>query len=465
MASLNTRESRFGLGCALLLGMLYALVNVPFGFREEAAHLARAYALSRGVLQPQHVAGQSVFPGPAGYALESARYAAVLQRESARVEVPALWQSLTTRHASEDEVSFAANTGLLTTPLPFLPYLPALWFARLFDLSVLWHLYLARAAGVFTYGLLGSLAIALAERASWLVLALVLAPATLFHAGAVSASGLTNALALLFAALLVRTARRPSPTRRQRIGLSALVLLLGCCSPPALFLSAALVPLGADSSRGNSAGLRLASGTLLLGVLVVGGWHLLACYVPPESGGQLLSSLVWPFAHPAGALRLVTMTLVRRTDETLMELLAAVHQTTDQLRFMGAAVSAAYGTLLLSASCGALNVGGTFARGASLARWLLVAALATALATVLVAHLSAKDVPARTLAGVDGAALIPALVCLVVAAALGFRPFAARWLTLGRANRLLIPLALMNLYCVVSLFGRYYASAKLQFPY
>jgi hypothetical protein len=464
VVSLNTRESRFGLGCALLLGMLFAVVNVPFGFREEVTHLAGAYALSRGVLRPQHVAGQSFHRGPAEYALANAQYADVLHGEGVRVDVPALWESLTTRHSSEEEASFAANAGL-ATPLSYLPYLPALWFARLFDLSVLWHLYLARAAGVLTYGLLGSLAIVLAERASWLVLALVLAPATLFHASAVSASGLTNALALLFAALLVRTARTPSPTRRQRVGLSVLVLLLGCCSPPALLFAAALVPVGADSTRGNSAGLRLASGTLLLGVLIIGGWHLLAYNPLPESNGQLVSKLVWPFAHPAGALRLVTTTLVRRTDETLMELLAAVHQTTSQLRFMGAAVSAAYGTLLFSASCGALNVGGAFARGASLARWLLVAALATALATVLGAHLSAKDAPARTLAGLDGATLIPALVCLAVAAALGLRPFAARWLTLGLGNRLLIPLVLINLYSVVSLFGRYYATEKLQFPY
>jgi hypothetical protein len=202
---------------------------------------------------------------------------------------------------------------------------------------------------------------------------------------------------------------------------------------------------------------------LLGAVLVVSLW--LADprpWLPPPH--SLAAHLSWIVTHPLAALKLVGLTLFQRGDEALIQLVASDGLLARQLRLSGVAITLLLGQLLLLLSCGALH--GLLAR-VQAARFARASALVALLAgTATCVSLGLREVPAGEpiLTQFDGAAFRPLLPWFALALAFGLRPVAARWLVRRPLTRVALPIALLHVYALFSLFGRFHAPTNLPFP-
>jgi Predicted membrane protein (DUF2142) len=416
VAALNTRLARLFLLCALPLGAAYALISPPFTGNEEPAHLARVRDISQGLLRSQSDAQGRYRRVPGDIPVLSERAAALLADETARVDREALFGG---GMAPQRALARMPVAEQLTNPVPYLTEVPAIWLARALGLSSLGQLYLARLASLVTFSLLAAWAIALAGELGWLFVVLGLTPMALIEGSLMSVDGITNGLALLCFALLLRA----SVDKRAR---TALVLVL----------------------------------LLALSTLCRAPYSL-----APLDGGTLLDRIAWPLLHPRRALLIAGRTLFKQGDDILIQLFGVRDMLSDQLRFLSSAVAASELCLLLSLSWGALRAQLAQDKRRSLARGLGLAGCLGVLATVFFVYVSANVRAPRFLEHVEGRYFFPLLPALLIALASVGRPFAARWLTKRPLHRVLLPILALNLWCVLALIARFYLSPDLDFPY
>lgn len=421
---MNTHEAaRICLWLTLVVGLLYAAVYPPFAPRHELEHLAAAYGLAHGQLTPR-IDGEGPahwLPLPPSDALDA--YRLLPLDENARLDLAAWWRDLSApRPATDTRIAAAPST---TSLLPLVAHVPALWLAQLCGLAPLLQLYLARLFGIVSYAVLVAGAVALAGPLHLVFFALALMPSALADAGSVTGASLPYALSLLLAALClgrVRATEALVPAHRARL--------------------AALLALGV--------------------ALAALGWGLDARpLVPaPDTLGARLS---WPFTHPIAALNMLRLTVFRRGDEALLQLLACEGWLAHQLRFGGAVISVVLGQLLLGLSCGTLYGSLPAARARLLARRFLLVALLLGVAVCTSLYLAQEGLAHTTLQGFDGAPFRPLLPWLALALALGTRPVAARWLARSPFTRVVLPILLLHAYALFALFGRFHV-ASLPFP-
>jgi uncharacterized membrane protein len=453
---------------ALSFGALYAIVTPGFSASQEPEHFLRAYALSRGQLRIERDGEGAYGAAPDSFATYVERYGRVHEGTHDRVALSQLARDLITRDAST-EPTRTALTRPLGSPFGYAAVLPAIWLARVLDLPVLGHVYLARFASVLAFALLGAWGLTFLaargsareqnfEALSWVFLALALTPALLAQAASLSPDGLTLGLSFLFFASLARGAfsREHTSTRIRRWRLIALFAALVACEP--CCLSFALTLPFAEGARPRK-------GAYLLCAVGAAACALLLARVASEGlGGLSLSGesaarLRFVLGHPLSTAGAFMSGVLLASADLLAQMLVVRDGLSQQMRFSAGLVATLYGQLLLLLTIGALHhVEERTPRSRRLTASLAAALVAYLFAVCLTAYLKDSALGAARLVGLYGRAFLPAApLALIVLASLG-HPIAQRFLLRSEGNRLRFVIIALNALCLLVLFGRYYAA-------
>ncbi|MGO8859483.1 MAG: DUF2142 domain-containing protein [Acidimicrobiales bacterium] len=229
-AAIARRPALVAFCLALLGGLAIAVLTPPMAGGDERDHFARAYQISQGdILTARHDGVYGAFL-PATYTSEvqALTVDSFLDRDRTaflhHLDDPA-------PHGPSTfvPVGNAASYG----PGAYTAYALAIAVGRLFGLSVLALLYLARFAGVVVYASLLALAVRRLPVHRWVLVACGLIPAALNQASTVSADGVTMVLSFLIVAEATKLAVDPQrPTRGLMVEAGAAAGFLALAKPP-----------------------------------------------------------------------------------------------------------------------------------------------------------------------------------------------------------------------------------------
>ncbi|HEY8518094.1 MAG TPA: DUF2142 domain-containing protein [Candidatus Binatia bacterium] len=228
-----------------LCGLALALVTPPLRWGDENTHLIQAYRLSElnFTLLPAMKATRVELPRGVGKLLLTRS----LELERKRHKGPESLKALRRKLAIEARSNDRRPVHLLNATYPLLGYVPqalGIAGARMLSSSVLVQLYAARFANVAAWLLLGWAAIRSTPCYRLAFAALALAPLSVFVASTLAVDGVTNGLALLWTACVVRlaTSDTGSPPRLVPLALLATALAVVKLAYAPLVLLLFLVP-------------------------------------------------------------------------------------------------------------------------------------------------------------------------------------------------------------------------------
>lgn len=459
---MKTRPAHWWLArVAPALGVLYLVVCPPFLTADERTQLATGDSLTRAGWSARLDAQGAYVLVPPDFLRAADAYAPLATNAQARVDAAAWWRELRAPAAPGPAQRMAVDPDV-RSPLPALPGAAGIGLGRALGLSALAQLYLARASALVVYTLAVVGAAALADPLGWLFFALALTPGVVLRAACNGTPTLADALALLVFALTVRMAR--DTTRRGALALVLLASGLALCQSPCLVLIPFVTLLAFEHLPVRHRWLSLVMALLGTSILIAVQCVYDARPLVPFDG-SLAERLSWPLRQPSRALRTLRLTLFRRGDEAVLELLALPAALTQQLRFVGSFVATVHGQLLFALSAGALHTVLPAGRTRSLARGAMLAALLCTLAQGINFLLAEPQLRPPVLDGFTGAPFFPAFLALSLGLACGVRPLAARWLTRRPIVRIVLPLVLLHVYCLAALAARFHLTPALPFPY
>ncbi|WP_330233926.1 DUF2142 domain-containing protein [Nocardia sp. NBC_00508] len=242
---------------AAVFGGLFTVLTPPFWGHDEITQFGRAYQVAHGGLLPQRIHDDrgnayggdvpSSITALMGYALKD--YTTNPDEPDPMVENPARYEQLTSTAVSDAaEPVWFTNTAAYS-PVPYIPAAIGIRLGELFGLDVGGMLLITRLAGLAAYlAVVGFGLYALrAHRVQWLAFTVAVLPIAVFQAGTVTADTMTNALAILVCALLVKALFLGERLGRMEIGaLLAATILLPVSKPTYVLLAMLVVLVPAD---------------------------------------------------------------------------------------------------------------------------------------------------------------------------------------------------------------------------
>lgn len=191
--------------------------------------------------------------------------------------------------ANDGTVEAPYNNAAVYNPVAYLPQLAAFAIGDLVGASAAAKYYLAEAAMLILYALIGAASIVALPGHRWIVLAVLLFPGIWYtFSFAVSADSFSLALSILFACLTYRCATEKSATRREYWALGATGLLMACTKFSNAPLFALALPLLAK--RGAAAKTYPVALCFLAAVILDVAWMKLG------TAGFATSPAVIPFS-------------------------------------------------------------------------------------------------------------------------------------------------------------------------
>ncbi|MFC3963912.1 DUF2142 domain-containing protein [Nocardia jiangsuensis] len=235
-----------------LFGAVFAVITPPFWGHDEITQFGRAYQVAHGGLLPQEIADTRgiAYGGDVpksitdlmGYALTD--YTTNGDEQNPMAADPSAYDRYKSAPVSAemDQVWFT-NTAAYS-PVPYLPSAIGLRTAEALDLNVGTSTLVTRLAGLAAYLAITGFALwsLRAHRIQWLAFTVAVLPIAIFQAGTVTADTLTNALAFLISALLVKALFLGDGLRRpETAALLAATLALPLCKPAYILLALLIV--------------------------------------------------------------------------------------------------------------------------------------------------------------------------------------------------------------------------------
>jgi len=272
---------------SLVFGALLIAITPPLRGPDEAQHFLRAYGVSQGELVPgttdahgrkglylpAHIDREVKFFEDKKFAHRTPGFTFwdVFAAHAQQPPLPA---------ADEDVPVFVLYGGAEGySPVPYLPYLPALAIGRAAHLDFLTILYLMRAFGLVLVTLVTAFAIALAPRVKWAFLLIALLPSALYSRAVLSADGPSLACAMMAIALILRGTLVPAADRPWQ---QSLWLALGALAKPpqlALILLAAMKwPVRAWPRQWKNAAVVMVPSVILAALWTIAGSADVAAY-------------------------------------------------------------------------------------------------------------------------------------------------------------------------------------------
>lgn len=199
---------------AAVFGVVFAVITPPFWGHDEITQFGRAYQVAHGGLLPQEIddtRGVS-YGGDVPITVDALMGYALDDYTNSPPEPAPLAQNARGYDVLENlPVSAGERTIWFTntsaySPLPYLPATVGIRVAEALDLHVGGLMLATRLAGLAVYlALVGFGLHALRRhRVQWLAFAVALLPIGVFQAGTVTADTMTNAIAIVLSALLVK---------------------------------------------------------------------------------------------------------------------------------------------------------------------------------------------------------------------------------------------------------------------
>lgn len=190
----------------LLYGIIFLLITPPFQVADEPAHFFRAFQIAEGQLLPQKQSD-----GIGGFLPESIASTVTifdgLPFHADKEQKPENISKMLKLPLNKDNKVFLhfPNTGVYA-PIPYLPQISGIMIGEIFAFSPLKLMYLGRFFNLCIWAFLLYLAIKLTPVHKWVFLLIGLTPMSLSQAASLSADSLTNGLAFLFIAVILRNA-------------------------------------------------------------------------------------------------------------------------------------------------------------------------------------------------------------------------------------------------------------------
>ncbi|MFE3191721.1 DUF2142 domain-containing protein [Nocardia sp. NPDC059240] len=241
-------ERRFGsaaltfLLIAGIFGAVWSVLTPPFWGHDEITQFGRAYQVAHGGFLPEKIHDDR---GPAwggdvpvsidalmGYAMHD--YQNNADEPEPMVEDPHAYDALGGMAVSEQTKQVWFTNTAAYSPVPYLPAAAGIRIAEALDLNVGGMMLATRWAGLVAYLAIAGFALRVlrGHRVQWLAFTVAVLPIALFQAGTVTADTVTNALALLVSALVVKglfLGERLS--KPETVAALATTILLPVCKP------------------------------------------------------------------------------------------------------------------------------------------------------------------------------------------------------------------------------------------
>ncbi|MFI9511425.1 DUF2142 domain-containing protein [Nocardia sp. NPDC052566] len=295
-----------------IFGVVFACLTPPFWGHDEITQFGRAYQVAHGGIMPQRITDDRgvAYGGdvPASvdhlmsYAFQD--YNHNPEEPDPMVADPGAYDRLGDAKVSSATTQVWFTNTSAYSPVPYAPAAVGIRLAELFDLNVGGMMLLTRLCGLFAYLLIVGFALhALrGHRVQWLAFTVAVLPIAVFQAGTVTADTMTNALAILVSALLIKAlflGDRLHPVETAAL-LTATVLLP--VSKPTYVLLAMLVVLVPGQRLGLSGVLRWLPWVFAgLGALAFAVWMKIAA--PTGEGmGLMRPQPQWHSVRPGDQL-------------------------------------------------------------------------------------------------------------------------------------------------------------------
>ncbi len=265
---------------ALPAGLVLLVLTPPFQVPDESSHLFRAFQIAEGDLRAGSDRGYVGGNLPASLADAATAFPpkmAPLERHELLARVR---QGLEAPLAP-DERRFLAFPSATYSPLPYLPAAAALAAGRAASWSPLVLLYAGRLVTLLAATLLHALSLRVAPTFRWPLFLLALTPMVAFQRSGLSPDGVTNGLAFLFFALVLRLSAEDGnpPPRRLAVLVLATSAALALCKGYTVLLPLLLfVPVRRRARR------RLSWAAVAVGAAAAAAWSFAnrALPVPPR---------------------------------------------------------------------------------------------------------------------------------------------------------------------------------------
>jgi hypothetical protein len=323
---------------ALVTGVLTVILHGPVNAADENSHLWRAFLISDGRFFPVR-SGEELdgCRGPVPECLVDLVYNRLwnsphnrhpLGREGVRALLRERCAMLSAPYRDEPRLDAALGNAPNFGPVCYLPQAGGILLGRLTGASPLGLIYWGRFANLAVYLLIGFAALCLMPKGRYVLFIVAVTPMAILQAASLSADAMTNALAWLFIALLMRRAlaEKPRITALDMAALIAVQTALTFSKPAYFFLSFLifLTPAARFGSRKRYfTFLAIFFGAQLLSVLAM-AWIAGLAFVQPayaDRDAQLLHILRHPFRFVA-ALALSAGASLLRQVPSLPETLA-----------------------------------------------------------------------------------------------------------------------------------------------
>ncbi|UFS94743.1 DUF2142 domain-containing protein [Nocardia huaxiensis] len=247
-------ERRFGSAALVFVllagvfGAIFSVVTPPFWGHDEITQFGRAYQVAHGGFTPEKIPDDR---GPAwgGYLPASidALMTHAFEDYNNNTDEP---DPMVADRGAYDRLGAAAVGGpekkvwftntAAYSPVPYLPQAAGIRIAEALDLSVGGTVLATRWAGLLAYLAIVGFAVRMlrGHRIQWLALTVAVLPIAVFQAGTVTADTVTNALALLVSAVIVKALflgdRLSKP---ETVAALAATILLPVCKPTYVLLA------------------------------------------------------------------------------------------------------------------------------------------------------------------------------------------------------------------------------------
>ncbi|MEV6068469.1 DUF2142 domain-containing protein [Nocardia sp. NPDC052001] len=255
-------ERRFGAAALAFLliagvfGAVWSVLTPPFWGHDEITQFGRAYQVAHGGFLPEKIKDDR---GPAwggqvpvtidalqSYAFDD--YQNNNDEPEPKVADPDAYDRLGSAAVSKHTTQVWFTNTAAYSPIPYLPAAAGIRLAEVLDLDVGGTILAPRWAGLLAYLAIVGFALRTlrGHRIQWLALTVAVLPIALFQAGTVTADTVTNALALLVSALVVKglfLGERLS--RPETVAALAATILLPVCKPTYVLLAMLIVVIPA----------------------------------------------------------------------------------------------------------------------------------------------------------------------------------------------------------------------------
>lgn len=193
---------------ALVFGIIFIFRLAPLNGTDEFTHFPRAYQISDGTFWEKKLPQQQyggTLPSNINNMINDYRD---LSRKPSGLPYNYRENQLNNQYGLVNNVGKNSSTAVFTSvvtypPWAYAPNVVGIWLAKLFNLPLIWYVYLGRLVGLFVWIGLTYWAIKILPFGKWFLFTLALLPTSLTQSATIGADGLLNGLFWLLIALFI----------------------------------------------------------------------------------------------------------------------------------------------------------------------------------------------------------------------------------------------------------------------